>query len=129
MSFAGPGSLIGLSGNEEINTVLRRFEVHLLDELGYGIDFEHDCVSNEKIEAASHYLFVPDLGFELLPSVDDGAEQRGNVFIGSHILALQGLEFPDADSRQAAKKITRLALAAHLGDKPLHSRNLFVRRG
>ncbi|MCB1671018.1 MAG: DNA repair protein RecO [Gammaproteobacteria bacterium] len=122
-------ALVALSGVDELNQVLRRFEMALLDELGYAINLETDCVSRRPIAAESRYLFVPDLGFEELPGDDDRAGQLGNVFLGRHIQSLKALKFCDADSRQAAKRITRLALAAHLGDKPLHSRNLFLRSG
>jgi len=121
-------ALVGLGGNDDMNRVLRRFELSLLDELGYGINLEQDCVSRQPIVNSAAYLFVPDLGFEqvdLDKTAGDGAE---NVFLGRHIMALRTLDFTDSEGRTAAKKITRQALRAHLGDKPLHSRSLFVRR-
>lgn len=121
-------TLIGLAGTGEINSVLRRFEMSLLDELGYGINLEQDCVSRQPIEEERAYLFVPDLGFEHVASTDDRAGQQANIFLGKHILALKNLDFSDRDCAKAAKMITRLALALHLGDKPLHSRGLFGRR-
>jgi DNA repair protein RecO (recombination protein O) len=120
-------TLVKLAGTEDINSVLRGFELMLLDELGYGIDLEQDCVSREPIEAACQYLFTPDLGFERL---DNGAgydSETSNVFRGQHIQALQALLFCDPESSSAAKKILRMALAAHLGGRPLHSRRLFSR--
>ncbi len=121
-------ALLSLGGDEELHSVLRRFEMALLDELGYGIDLERDCVTREPIETGGTYLFVPDNGFQLVPSGDSHREGVGNTFKGRHILALHKLNFCDPDSRQAARKITRLALATHLGDKPLYSRTLFARR-
>jgi DNA repair protein RecO (recombination protein O) len=121
-------TLIGLAGAGEIQGVLRRFEISLLDELGYGINLEQDCVSRQPIEAERTYLFVPDLGFEHVADIDERAGQQMNLFSGKHILALRALEFSDRDCVKAAKLITRLALAAHLGGKPLHSRSLFARR-
>ena len=121
-------ALVGLGGSDDINRVLRRFEMSLLDELGYGINLEQDCISRQPIANEAAYLFVPDLGFEQLKIDNDAGDGIENVFLGKHILALRNLDFSDHECRSAAKRITRQALRAHLGDKPLHSRNLFVRR-
>ena len=124
-------ALVALGGSDDINRVLRRFELSLLDELGYAINLEQDCLTRNPIDADAKYLFVPDQGFEL---VDPDRRSTGNpdnrdtLFLGRHIQALRALELEDPECRRAAKKITRLALQTHLGEKPLHSRNLFVRR-
>ena len=121
-------ALVGLGGNDDINRILRRFEMSLLDELGYGINLEQDSVSRQPIVTGATYLFVPDLGFEQVEIDNDVGDGIENVFLGKHIVALRKLDFSDPECRTAAKKITRQALRAHLGDKPLHSRSLFVRR-
>jgi len=36
------------------------------------------------------------------------------------------MDFADEQTVLAAKRLLRLALSAHLGDKPLHSRGLFA---
>ncbi|MBT8146959.1 MAG: DNA repair protein RecO [Gammaproteobacteria bacterium] len=121
-------ALVGLGGVDDVNRVLRRFEMSLLNELGYGINLEQDCVTRQPIARDGAYLFVPDLGFEQVEfetSVGDGV---GNVFLGKHIISLRKLDFADPECRTAARNITRKALQAHLGDKPLHSRNLFAKR-
>ncbi len=120
-------ALLALGGDEELNRVLRRFEMSLLDELGYGIDLELDCVSRQPISNLAKYLFVPDLGFEQVGIAGDKEEAIDNVFLGAHINALRELKFDDPGSRAAAKQITRQALRAHLGSKPLNSRELFAR--
>lgn len=121
-------ALLALRGNEELTTILRRFELSLLNELGYGVDLDHDCVSREPILADESYLFIPDHGFELFAKRPDSEKNAVNLFRGKHILELRDLNFRDEDSRQAAKRILRLALRAHLGEKPLHSRSLFAHR-
>jgi DNA repair protein RecO (recombination protein O) len=37
------------------------------------------------------------------------------------------MQLDDPAAARSAKRLLRQALAAHLGDKPLNSRNLFVR--
>lgn len=121
-------ALLELQHHDDLHTVLRRFEMSLLQDLGYGFDLEKDCVSRQPIMQTANYLFVPDHGFE---KVVDGNSIDPNtvpVFTGRHILELGKLEFTSDDSRQSAKQILRLALQAHLGGKPLHSRDLFRRR-
>lgn len=122
-------ALLGLAGTEDINSVLRHFEVSLLDELGYGINLDHDCVTHAAIDPEGLYLFVPDIGFEQVPASDERARQLSNTFLGRHVMGLKALDLSDSECRKAARQITRLALAAHLGDKPLQSRKLFARQG
>ncbi|MBL4821128.1 MAG: DNA repair protein RecO [Gammaproteobacteria bacterium] len=121
-------ALLELQGTEDINTVLRRFELSFLTELGYGINLEQDCVSTEAVKADNIYLFVPDHGFEQVVAVQESGPSATNIFLGKHIMELRQLKFTDKESRDAAKRILRLALQAHLGGKPLHSRSLFAHR-
>lgn len=118
-------ALISLSGTEELQPILRKFELGLLHELGYGINLNTDCSSNEDIVSAASYLFHPEVGFEKLASA---ARQTGlaNVFKGHHIECLRTMTFADKESSAAAKRLLRQALQVHLGNKPLHSRKLFV---
>ena len=120
-------TLIDLQGGDDLNVVLRRFELSLLSELGYGINLEEDCVSKNPFQQDGVYCFIPDLGFEQV-STDHSGSDEINLFQGRHILELQKLQFTDKEGRIAARQILRLALRAHLGGKPLHSRSLFVSR-
>ncbi|HAG71959.1 MAG TPA: DNA repair protein RecO, partial [Gammaproteobacteria bacterium] len=49
-------------------------------------------------------------------------------FFGANLLALKDLNFKEAGVLSSAKRLLRIALAVHLGDKPLHSRSLFKQR-
>lgn len=120
-------TLVALGGSTEIELVLRRFELNLLAELGYGINLESDCHSHEPIAQASLYRFTPDVGFQLAHG--ESAEQGSSkLFAGEHIVALRKLELDDKDSAKSAKRLLRMALSAHLGGKPLNSRSLFRNR-
>jgi DNA repair protein RecO (recombination protein O) len=123
-------ALVSLQGDENIEIVLRRFELSLLSELGYGINLESDCHSHEPIESAKSYRFTPDIGFELSQESSHGGTSVGGsntrLFLGEHIQAIQQLQLDDSDASRAAKRLLRLALNAHLGEKPLMSRSLFV---
>ena len=109
-----------LAGNDPVDLILRQFEFSLLDELGYGLNFDVDTESGEPIKADCYYRFSADQGFSLFSSAPSGE----NVFIGTDIIALaQGDSSPQ--SRAIAKRICRVALGFHLGAKPLKSRELF----
>lgn len=118
-------ALDGLRSEADLAKVLRRFELGMLEELGYGINLEHDCSSHELIKADCYYLFTPDLGFESVSNEAAAARTSNNVYLGQHILELKALTNSSKESRNAAKLILRTALHNHLGNKPIHSRELF----
>ena len=98
---------------------LRRFELALLDQLGYGIDFLHCAGSGAAISETMSYTYRQERGF--IASMITSNQS----FTGRQLLALSCREFPDVDTLQAAKRFTRLALKPYLGEKPLKSQELF----
>lgn len=120
-------TLLALQGESAIEPTLRRFELTLLSELGYGINLDTDCRSQQPITADGEYHFTPDIGFERAREGvgEPPASQSPRRFRGADLVALRQLDLSEEESSRAAKRLLRLALNAHLGDKPLHSRNLF----
>jgi DNA repair protein RecO (recombination protein O) len=118
-------TLVALRGSTDMELVLRRFELSLLAELGYGINLESDCHSHEAIDEAGNYHFTPDVGFELV-AAETTQHSSSKLFAGEHIVALRKLELDDKDTARSAKRLLRMALGAHLGGKPLNSRSLFA---
>ena len=113
---------------EGIEPVLRRFEITLLEALGYGIEFGHEVHSGELIQPDGYYCLELEGGFSrveasLLPSPASGA--RPGLFPGKDLLCMEAGDFSAADTRRTAKQILRQVLAVYLGDKPLQSRQLF----
>lgn len=119
-------AIIALCGDRDLAEILRRFELGLLEALGYGIDLQHDCYTGEAIDEGAQYLFHPDIGFERVPPPPPG-QNNPAVFNGHDLLALHRNELSDRAVSQAAIRLTRMALHGHLGDKPLASRALFSR--
>ncbi|MCY4264565.1 MAG: DNA repair protein RecO [Gammaproteobacteria bacterium] len=117
-------ALLALQGKEEIEFVLRRFELRLLKELGYAFNLEHDCISQQPIEADQLYRFRPEMGFEPVPSAATVAEPT-DIYPGAHLLALRAGEFQETETAKTAKRLLRQALKVHLGNRPLYSRTLF----
>ncbi|HEY5647463.1 MAG TPA: DNA repair protein RecO [Pseudomonadales bacterium] len=109
-------ALENLDGNT--SAVLRSFEKLLLEELGYGLDFERD-MQGRPLAADGWYRLVPDQGFE--------AAESG--YAGRLLRAIGGEAFQDRDVRQAARRLFAEALSVHLGPRPLLSRRLLLRGG
>lgn len=117
-------ALLALQAERAVELVLRRFELSLLSELGYGINLSEDCYDHQAIDPGALYRFSPDIGFERV-AAGAGDSQRQRLFPGHHLLALDRFELADPDAARSAKRILRIALAAHLGERPLSSRALF----
>ena len=117
-------TLVDLQGTSELEPLLRRFEMNLLAELGYAINLDRDCETDMSIVPDAVYRFIPDLGFKVL-SLPEGSAPGPTKFRGTDLIALREMDFSDEQTVLAAKQLLRLALAAHLGDKPIYSRSLF----
>jgi len=98
---------------------LRQFELALLNNLGYGVDFLHCAGSGEPVADTMTYRYREEKGFIASLVVDNLS------FTGRELQALASREFPDAATLRAAKRFTRIALKPYLGGKPLKSRELF----
>lgn len=118
-------TLVELSGSTCLQTILRRFELNLLECLGYEVNLLHDCYSIEPIEDQAIYLFHPEHGFEKFSASADIGIYHVRLFRGVEIRALREGQLHDKAIAHAARRLTRMALQVHLGDKPLASRDLF----
>lgn len=108
-------TLAGLAQEPEGREVLlRNFEFRLLDTLGYGFSLQHD-VEAKSISASALYRLEPDQGL-----VMDACGE----FSGEDLLALAVGDWR-LPVRRTARNLMRRALAPHLGEKPLASRELF----
>jgi DNA repair protein RecO (recombination protein O) len=107
-----------------IEPTLRQFEFTLLATLGYEINFECNADSFQPLETAESYYYLPEQGF-----VDIRAhpETRGMAFRGEDLLCIHLRDYSSPSTCQTAKHIARLALRPHLRNRPLKSRELFVK--
>lgn len=108
-----------------LEPILRRFEKHLLEEIGYGLVLEYDAEHGRPVEAQR--LYVYHLRHGPVPVAGDEAP-RGELLAlrGQSLLDLARGEFRDELSLREAKRLTRAALAEQLGSRPLASRRLFT---
>lgn len=107
---------------EDIEIVLRRFELGLLDVLGYGIALDVDSETGQAVEVGRDYRYYAEQGFRAVTGVSEAT--TAELFTGDDLLALQRGDY-SLEVRRMAKRLCRLALGLQLGDKPLKSRELF----
>lgn len=114
-------TLLELQGPKLQEQTLRLFEKKLLAELGYGVAFEYDFSTNEKVVAERYYHFYPEQGFKQSDQDDNKI-----AFKGKSLLAFAEEQLTDIESLQDAKRLMRMALAPILGPQGLQSRKLFA---
>lgn len=113
-----------LAGATDEVYVLRVFEKQLLEQLGYGLLLEHDIEGNA-IDPQARYYYLPEAGPQLALAADSRA------LPGSALLALAQESPQLVDNARELRDLLRQALAPHMGDRPLKSRELyrqFIRR-
>jgi DNA repair protein RecO (recombination protein O) len=118
-------TLLELQGAKLQQKTLRLFEKKLLEELGYGLQLQHDFSTGEAIVAERFYQFYPEQGFKYSAFVLSGESMK---FKGNSVLALAKEQFHDEESLRDAKRLMRLALTPILGSQLLHSRKLFFHK-
>ena len=120
---------IASDDQQVLEILLRQFEFDLLQQLGFGVDCFYTHQEQVPIAAENHYYFTPCEGFSLtdLSSNMTTGGNRTRVFNGAHILAIGEHKLANAEVLKAAKQLSRLALSPYLGDKPLKSRELFIK--
>ncbi len=111
-----------LKQQPEYEPVLRRFEMRLLQELGYGLQLERDAIGHNPILADRRYYYDPLRG--PLP-VETAKTTDLPAVSGACLRALAGADFTDPGHWPEMKTLMRSVIAHHLNGKPLHSRELF----
>jgi len=114
------GALLGLAGGLDLETLLRRFELDLLRELGYGLSLDRE-MAGDAVIADAWYLVELEEGVRRVESDTDGPLVSGRTLI-----ALARGEPLEHAPRREARALLRRMLAPHLGDRPLRSRELYL---
>lgn len=118
-------ALEALSQANFLESILRRFELYLLQCLGYGLSLDVDAASGSLIVEGETYRFIAKSGFIKL---DENAKSRHNpreIFNAEQIIAINNDLLDDSTTLAAAKRLMRLAIDDLLEGKPLLSRELF----
>lgn len=99
---------------------LRRFELSLLRELGYGVVLDHDVSSGARVDGQSCYQFVLERGPVAC------AEETSEIRIsGQTLLDMAAGEYDNPVSRSESKLLMRRLITHHLEGRELVSRRIF----
>jgi DNA repair protein RecO (recombination protein O) len=104
--------------------ILRSFELRLLTELGYGLLWKSDADLQCAFMAEKYYRFVPEQGF-IVSEWDGSARTKDDLFSGKSLLAIAKEDWREETSLRDAKRLMRFVFGLLLGEKSLHSRQLF----
>jgi len=113
-------ALIALANSNDLATILRRFELKLLQELGYAVPLSND-ENNQDIEPDRQYLYVPERG-----ACDAGLTHAGVQLMGQTLIDMNQDTYETPTTKLQSKQLMRLLLGYYLGDKPLHTRQLLL---
>lgn len=107
--------------------ILRRFELRLLSELGYRVDWFYDS-EGDAIQPDCTYRFEVDRGFCLV-LMSEKIGVAGSVITGAQLMAVAdwlkvGQDTPALDW-SPVKQITRAALNQLTAGRTLHSRDIY----
>jgi DNA repair protein RecO (recombination protein O) len=115
-------ALTGLATGEDLETLLRQFEIRLLDELGYALALDVETGCDRPVVPDGAYVLVPGQGMRRV-----GAEERDGRISGATLLALARGSRLAPDQLREARALLRRLLEPHLGGRELKSRELFRR--
>jgi DNA repair protein RecO (recombination protein O) len=113
-----------LSNGEDLATTLRRFELKLLQELGYAIPLQHD-VNNALIFEDANYQYIAEHGATRLNG-SPARENNGIQLVGKTLIDMVVDDYSNTQTQQQSKQLMRYLLAHYLGDKPLHTRQFLI---
>ena len=109
-----------LAESQNLAITLRRFELKLLQEMGYAVPLLQD-ENDAEIMADKSYRYEAEYG-----ACELGATKNGVQLNGKTMLDMARDEYADSITQSQSKQLMRYLLAHYLGDKPLHTRQLLI---
>jgi DNA repair protein RecO (recombination protein O) len=128
--LAADDSNVKANKSREIESILRRFELTMLAELGYALTLQHEADTDALIDPQAEYLYIVDRG-----PVRVGTSVGAQTFAALEPVKLSGQTLcvlcdgalsPNTDALvlAQAKQLMRRVINHHLGDKALNTRQL-----
>lgn len=114
-------SMLDLMLANDLNTILRIFEKHLLGEIGFGLVLDRDIGSGEIIVPDRKYRYMPQRGPVLCAA---GADEALDAIDGDALIALHEENFQTGQQRKQAKRLTRMLIDIQLQSKELRTRRV-----
>ncbi|MDN3576163.1 DNA repair protein RecO [Chitinimonas viridis] len=105
---------------QEVEPILRRFEMTLLTEMGYGFALDKDA-AGQSISKEAEYRFMTGRGIVPAFNLPSG---MGVPLSGRSLAAMASGDYNEPQAAQQAKHLMRVLLAELLGEAPLHTRKI-----
>ena len=109
-----------LSMKNNLSVTLRRFELKLLQELGYELPLLND-ENGEPIKPNKIYNYEVAYG----PSETKNSSE-GVSLIGKTLIDMAGDDYKDPTTEMQSKQLMRYLIGHYIGEKPLNSKKLFL---
>lgn len=114
-------TLAELRGDSDPEPALRKFELRLLAEIGYGLNLDNDVSADRPLDPESDYEYLLEHG-----PVPASTGARAMVFSGAELLGIARCEFDDVRALKSAKRLLRAVLNHYLGGRSLRSREVLA---
>ncbi len=115
------GYLEALTTVSDEAVAVRAFERDLLGLLGYGLALTVDA-DDQPVVPEGWYRYDPGRG-----AVPVAGPNGGGVIVSGDLLIGLAVPRPSSQVARASRALMRAAMAPHLGDRPLRSRELYAR--
>ncbi len=114
-------ALADLRAGGDPEPALRRFELRLLAEVGYGLNLDHDVLNDVPVDPGRHYEYRLEHG-----PVPADAAGTALTLSGTELLAISRGELASPGILSAAKRLLRAVLAHHLDGRTLKTRQVLA---
>ena len=114
------GALGALAREDAPAAVLRKFEKHLLKELGYALILDREADGTTPIEPGKRYTYVLERGPVPLAAVDTAQMEIS----GQTLIDLDNDRLDNAITLAQSKLLMRFLVNHYLGNQELHTRQL-----
>jgi len=119
--FAHYGAaLAGLAQDAGTELALRRFELALLTELGYGLSVERVAGGSQRLDPDAEYIYLAESG-----AVPAGGSADGPRFRGAELQAIAAGRFDEPSLLRQARRLLGSLIRYHLGERELRTRRVF----
>ena len=112
----------GLLFDPRPEPLLRRFELSLLEQLGYGVLLEREADTDQPVRAEGAYRYIIERGPVRAAAEDDALP---GALSGQTLLDMSAGRFDDPRTLHESKALLRHLIQHHLGGQSLHSRRMF----
>lgn len=115
-------TLLELAQQDAQPRLLRRFELKLLREIGYGLTLEREAESGAPVRPERLYSYILERG----PIEAGDVGGTGLAISGKALLSMAQDDYSDPETLQQSKSFMRSLINHYLGGRSLNSRRIFM---